>query len=129
MTKAQEIYEKVEALVAQGLKKADAFRQVAEEFGQPFNSMRGAYYAHTRALNPDAPTGAGRARGGRKERTPVDPIASAVAVLEQAITNIDHELETTREQAEQAQADYEQLLASAEERKQNLQGKIDSLTS
>jgi len=49
MTKAQEVYERVEALVASGVRKADAFRQVAEEFGQPFNSMRGAYYAHTRS--------------------------------------------------------------------------------
>ncbi len=48
MTKAQEVYERVEALVASGAKKADAFRQVAEEYGQPFASMRCAYYAHTR---------------------------------------------------------------------------------
>ncbi len=47
MTKAQEVYERVEALVASGVKKADAFRQLADELGQPFNSVRGAYYAHT----------------------------------------------------------------------------------
>jgi hypothetical protein len=129
LSKAQEIYEKVEALVAQGVKKADAFRQVAEEFGQPFDSMRGSYYTYVRSLNPDAPKGAGRARGGRKERTPVDPIASATALLEQAIEMIDHELDTAREKAEQAQADYEGLIASAQERKDHLQGKIDSLTS
>ena len=51
MTKAQEVYERVEALVASGVSKADAFRQVADEYGQPFNSMRGAYYAQA-----DAPT-------------------------------------------------------------------------
>ena len=67
MTKAQEVYERVEALVASGMKKADAFRQAAEEFGQPFNSMRGAYYAHTRstANRPHA-----RASARRRPRMP-----------------------------------------------------------
>ena len=32
MTKAQEVYERTEALVASGVKKADAFRQLAETF-------------------------------------------------------------------------------------------------
>lgn len=31
MTKAQEVYERVEALVAKGARKADAFRQLAKE--------------------------------------------------------------------------------------------------
>ena len=31
MTKAQEVYERAEALVASGVKKTDAFRQIAEE--------------------------------------------------------------------------------------------------
>ena len=59
MTKAQEVYEKVEALVASGMKKADAFRQAADEFDQPFNSIRGAYYTHTRTLGgtPSRPRG------------------------------------------------------------------------
>ena len=48
MTKAQEVYERVEALMASGTRKADAFRQLADEYGQPMNSIRGAYYAHTR---------------------------------------------------------------------------------
>ena len=56
MTKAQEVYDRVEALVASGVRKADAFRQVAEELGQPFNSMRGAYYAHTRTTRRNALT-------------------------------------------------------------------------
>jgi hypothetical protein len=129
VSKAQEIYEKVNALTDQGVKKADAFRQVAEEYGQPFNSMRGAFYAHARTLNPDASSGTGRSRGGRATRVPADPIASATAVLEQAIEAIDREIDAAREKAEQAKEHYEQLVASAAERKLSLQQKIDSLNN
>ena len=66
MTKAQEVYERVEALVADGARKADAFRQLAEEYGQPQNSIRGAYYAHTR---PDG----SRSGGSPSSRDPIDP--------------------------------------------------------
>lgn len=128
MTKAQEIYERVNALVAEGSKKADAFRQVAEEYQQPFNSMRGSYYAHQRALSGDSPT----PRGGRprsRNRQPIDPVASATSILSDAIELIDEEIETARQQAEDAQAAYEQLLETAQERKSALQAKIEALTS
>ena len=126
MTKAQEIYERVEALVAQGVKKAEAFRQVAEEYQQPFNSMRGAYYAHTRSLGdqPSLP----RERSTRPRKQPVDTIASATGILTDAITAIDKEIDAARERAEQAQAAYQQLLETAEERKSALQKKIEALT-
>ena len=65
MTKAQEVFEKVEALMAAGTSKADAFKQLAAEYGQPVNSIRGSYYQHTRKaggekrkcqdLEPDLP--------------------------------------------------------------------------
>ena len=42
MTKAQQIYERVEALVGEGSTKADAYVQVAEEFGLKPNSVRGS---------------------------------------------------------------------------------------
>ena len=78
MTKAQEVYERVEALVASGTRKADAFRQVADEFGQPFNSMRGAYYAHTRTLA--APSGSKSRRPRKRETTTLDAIESAMSL-------------------------------------------------
>ena len=83
MTKAQEVYERVEAKVAAGAKKADAFRELAEELNQPFNSMRGAYYAHTRTLGgtPSRP---------RKSETNGDPIEQALTVLTKAVESIDH---------------------------------------
>jgi hypothetical protein len=125
MTKAQEVYERVEALVASGVKKADAFRQAAEEYGQPFNSMRGAYYAHTRTLS--TPSGSKSRRPRKRETTTLDAIESATLVLARAIEAIDGEVEAAKARADEAQAEYEQLRDSAEDRKNAIQAKIDAL--
>ena len=126
MTKAQEVYERVEALVASGVRKADAFRQVADEFGQPFNSMRGAYYAHTRATGQSTPTGSRRTR--KRETTTEDAIEQATIVLNRAIGAIDAEIELAKTRADDAKAEYEHLRASADERKAAIQAKITALT-
>ena len=78
MTKAQEVYKSVEALVASGGRKADAFRQLADELDQPFNSVRGAYYAHSRTLSTTPPS-------SPRTRKAVDPIESATIVIEKAV--------------------------------------------
>ncbi|MGD0272924.1 MAG: hypothetical protein ABSB96_04245 [Gaiellaceae bacterium] len=123
MTKAQEVYERVEALVASGMKKADAFRQAAEEFGQPFNSMRGAYYAHTRSTGQSAP------RTRKRQTTTEDAIESAVIVLNRAIAAIDGEIDAAKTRAEEAKAEYEHLRDTAEERKVAIQAKIEALSA
>ena len=123
MTKAQEVFERVEALVASGVRKADAFRQVAEEYGQPFNSMRGAYYAHARPDGPAAP------RSRKRKTTTEDAIEAAVITLNRAIAAIDTEIVTAKTRAEEAKTEYEQLRATAEERKQSIQVKIDALNA
>ena len=123
MTKAQEVYERVEALVASGVRKADAFRQVAEEFGQPFNSMRGAYYAHTRSIGQSVP------RTRKRQTTTEDAIDSAVIVLNRAIASIDGEIEVAKARAAEAKAEYEHLRDTAEERKAAIQAKIDALSA
>ena len=125
MTKAQEVYERVEALVASGVRKADAFRQVAEELGQPFNSMRGAYYAHTRSL--DTKPKASRPR--KRETTTEGAIESAMIVLNRAIDAIDAEVAAAETRAEEAKAEFEQMRDSAEERKASIQAKIDALNA
>ena len=117
MTKAQEVYERVEALVASGTRKADAFRQLADEFGQPSNSIRGAYYTHTRTLGGSSP----------RARTAHDPIASAVIVLEKAIAGIDAEVQAAKNRADEAATNYKHLRDTAEERKTAMQAKIDAL--
>src|SRR5438552_13615645 len=97
MTKAQEVYERTEALVASGVKKADAFRQLAEEYGSEFNSIRGAYYAHTRSL------GSVSSAPRRPGKAPVDPIESALSVLENALQAIDNEVGVAKSRAHDAQ--------------------------
>ena len=123
MTKAQQVYERVEALVASGVRKADAFRQAAEEFGQPFNSMRGAYYAHTRTLS-DTPS-----RPRKRQTTTLDAIESATIVLTRAIDAIDAEVAAAKTRTETAKAEYEQLRDTASERKAAIKAKIDVLNS
>lgn len=125
MTKAQEVYERVEALVASGVRKADAFRQVADEYGQPFNSIRGAYYAHTRSTGNATPKGS---RPRKRETTTEDAVEQATIVLTRAIDAIDGEIELAKQRAEHAQAEYKHLRDTAEERKTAIQAKIAALT-
>ena len=123
MTKAQEVYDRVEALVASGVKKADAFRQVADEFEQPFNSMRGAYYAHTRTLGgaPSRPRKPGAANG--------DPIEQAMTVLTRAVESIDAEVAAAKARIDEAKTEYEHLRDTAKQRKAAIQAKIEALNA
>ena len=106
--------------MASGVKKAEAFRQLAEEYGQEFNSIRGAYYAHTRSLgNPSTRK--------RTSKAAVDPIESATIVLEKAIEAIDNEVGIAKSRAHDAQTEYERVRDSAGERKAAIQAKIDAL--
>jgi hypothetical protein len=127
MTKAQQVYERIEALVASGAKKADAFRQLAGETGKPVKSLQGAYYQHTKKLG-----GGGngpRRRTRKRETTPADALQSAKAVLEEAIDSIDAEIEQAKGRADEAKAEYEAMKASATERKQAIAAKIKALGS
>lgn len=131
MTKAQEIYEKVEAMLASGeVKKADAFKTLAEEYGQPVDSLRGAYYQHKRVLDnggtPPA-SGGGTRRTRRRETTSETAVESAIATLRRAMENIDAEIEVAKERAKEAQAEYEAMRASADERKAAIAAKIELL--
>ena len=127
MTKSQEVYERIEALVASGLTKADAFRQLAEELGQPAKSLQGAYYQHTKKLGVG--NGGGTRRTRKRETTPADALEGAKAVLEEAIDSIDAEIEQAKERADEAKAEYEAMKASATERKQAITAKIKALDS
>jgi hypothetical protein len=120
MTKAQEVYDKVEALMADGVEKAEAFRQLAEEYGQPVNSIRGSFYQHSRLIS-------GTSTPRRRETLPGDALASARAVLQRAIEDIDREVAVAEERAGEAAAEYEALKASAPQRKKELEGRLKSL--
>lgn len=122
MTKAQEVYEKVNALMDGGLDRPDAFKQIAAEYKQPVNSIRGSYYSYSRGA-----TGGGSSRPRRRETTPADALADARAALERAIASIDREVETAGERAREAKAEHEALKASAAERKAAISERLEAL--
>jgi hypothetical protein len=121
MTKSQEVFEKVEALVATGVTKAEAFKQLAAEYGQPVNSIRGSFYQHSRAAS-------GTSTPRRRETTPEDAVADARKALERAIQNIDREVEQAKTRADEARAEYEALRASAKARKDAITARLEALT-
>jgi hypothetical protein len=123
VTKAQEIYERINALVDSGITKADAFRQLADELGTSPKSLQGQYYSHSRKAN------GGSTRPRKRETTTTDAVEQATTVLEKALANIDAEIEAAKDRADEAKAEYEALKGSASERKQAIQAKIDALRS
>ena len=125
VTKAQEIYDRVEAMIASGTDKADAFRQIAEETGRPFDSVRGSYYSHKKKLEGGDSTKASRTR--RRETTPDDALADARAALERAIDSIDREVEAAKSRADEAKSEYDALKGSATERKQAITERLEAL--
>jgi uncharacterized protein YoaH (UPF0181 family) len=128
MTKAQQVYERIEALVASGLTKAEAFRRLAEELGQPAKSLQGAYYQHTKKLAGGG-NGGGTRRTRKRETTPADALEDAKAVLEKAVEDIGAEIEQAKERADEAKREYEAMKASANERKEAITAKIKALDS
>jgi len=123
VTKAQEIFEAVERLVASGIEKADAFKQLAEETGRPYDSVRGSYYSHKKKLEG----GDSKPRTRRRETTPDDALADARAALERAIGSIDREVEAAKSRADEAKAEYEALKASAADRKKAITERLEAL--
>ena len=123
MTKAQEIYDKVNELVASGVEKADAFRQVSESLNRPFDSVRGSYYSHKKKIEG----GESRPRTRRRETTPEDALADARASLERSIQAIDREIEVAEDRASEAAAEAKALKASAAERKKSIAERLEAL--
>lgn len=121
MTKAEEVFTKVESLIASGMTKSDALKALAAKYGQPVDSIRGAYYAHKRSQ------GVPSARPKRRETTPEDALAQARAALERAIANIDREVDAAKERADTAAAEYRELKASAADRKATIAGRLETL--
>ena len=123
MTKAQEIYDKVNELVASGVDKADAFRQLSESLNRPFDSVRGSYYSHKKKIEG----GESRPRTRRRETTPEAALADARASLERSIASIDREVEVAEDRAREAAAEAKALKASAAERKQTITERLEAL--
>jgi hypothetical protein len=124
VTKAEEIYNKVEEKVAEGMSKPDAFRELSTALGIKFDSVRGAYYTHKKVLDG----GGSSSRPRRRETLPEDAVADARATLERAIESIDREVVAAEERAKESKAEFEALKKSAPERKQAIQAKLDVLS-
>jgi hypothetical protein len=122
-TKAQDIYDRVEAMVASGIEKADAFKQLAEEAGRPYDSVRGSYYSHKKRIEG----GESKPRTRRRETTPDDALADARAALERAIASIDREVEVAKSRADEAKAEHEALKASSTDRKKAITERLEAL--
>lgn len=119
-TKAQEIYERVEAVVAEkGITKKDAQVIVGKEFGMQPSSIRGAEYQARKEL--------GLTRNRVQETTPDNAVESAIATLEKARDAIDDEVEAAKERAEEATREHKALKDSAADRKAEIETKIEAL--
>lgn len=125
-TKAEQIWDEINALVEGGMTKANAFKELAESYGQPIDSIRGSYYTHKRKLEGGEPN-AKPSRTRRRETTPDDALADARAALERAIDSIDREVEVAKVRADEAKAEHDALRASAAERKQAITERLEAL--
>ncbi len=126
VTKAQEIFEAVERLIASGVEKADAFKRLADEKGRPYDSVRGSYYSHKKKIEGGEPN-ARPSRTRRRETTPDDALADARAALKRAIDSIDREVEVAKTRADEAKAEHEALKASATDRKKAITERLEAL--
>jgi hypothetical protein len=119
-TKAQEIYERVEAVVAEkGVTKKDAQVIVGKEFDMKPSSIRGAEYQARKEL--------GLTRNRVQETTPDNAVASAIATLEKARDGIDDEVDAAKDRAEEAGREYKSLKETAPARKAEIESKIEAL--
>lgn len=122
-TRAQEIHERVERMVEDGMSRPDAFKQLAKEYSMQPNSVRGAYYSGRPGSGSPSPR-----RTRRRETTAEDAVADAVRVLEAAKEAIDSEVEAARTRAEEAAAEHKAMAEAAPRRKEEIQARIDALT-
>jgi chromosome segregation ATPase len=125
-TKAQQTYERIEALMADGNTKADAFTQLAEEYDQSVDSVRGAYYSGRRQSTGEPAERTSRPRR-KRETTEHDAIGQAITTLRNAITAIHRDVDDARERADEAKREYEAISSAAEGRIKTIESKIEAL--
>ena len=124
----QTYYEEVEALVAGGMKNADAVRQVAEKYGKNANAVRGGIFQYRKA-HVD---GGGVTTTARRSRRTValsvdDYLANARQALESARDLIDREVEQAKAELDAAQARYDEVQAAVKDRKADIEKKLKAL--
>jgi hypothetical protein len=123
MTKAQEVFDKVNELMESGLEMSAAFKQLAEETGRPYDSLRGSYYSHKSKTEG----GPKSSRPRRRETTPEDALEDARAALLRALSAIDREVEAAGDRVVEAKREHEALSESADERKTAITERLEAL--
>lgn len=123
-TKAEEIYSRTHELMGQGMSRTEAFTKIAEDEQRPKDSIRGAFYTHKKKVEGG---GLRPTRTRRRETTLDAAVGDARAALERAIQDVDQEVEVARFRAEESQAEYEALQASADERKEAIGQRLQAL--
>jgi hypothetical protein len=123
MSKAQEIYDRVETLAREeGISKKEAQERVAKEFGMKPSSIRGSVYQARKER--------GLINSRRVRETTTDgAVASAIGTLEDAREAIDEEVEAAKERADEANREYKALKDSAADRKAEITTKIEALSA
>jgi hypothetical protein len=129
-TWSQVYHEEVEALVAGGIKNADAVRQVAEKYGKNENAVRGGIFQYKKAHgNGTAPTATTRrTRRSSAPATVDDYLANARQALEAARDLVDKEVTDAKTALDAAQARYDEAVASVKERKADIEKKLKALS-
>lgn len=122
-TKADAIYDRVHALMSEGLSRSKAFDKIASEENRPKDSIRGAFYSAKKKREG----GETKTRTRRRETTPEDALADARASLERSIAAIDREVEAADDRAEEAAAEAKALKESAAERKAAITERLEAL--
>ena len=114
-TKAAETYAALNGLVGKGLRLADAVRQLATETGRSEAAVRASYYAQRAKLGHTGRSG---------PLTVEDAITEARRLLEQALHQVEAELESAKFDLDRASDRYETVRASAEAQRAELERKI-----
>jgi len=126
-TRAQTYHEEVAALKTEGMSNAEAVRTVAEKHGKSVGAVRGSLYQYR--TNHQNGNGSSAPRRSRRAALSVeDHVASARLSLEQARDLIDHEVAQAKDTLEAAQTRYDELAASAAERKADIEQRIAALS-
>ena len=105
----------------------DARRGVRPAGRQPTRRLLPAQACAGQRRHPSRRKRGGARRTRRRETTSETAVESAIATLRRAIDSIDAEIEVAKERAKEAQAEYEAMQASADERKASITEKITLL--
>jgi hypothetical protein len=104
------------------MRLSDAVRQVVSETGRSEAAVRASYYNQRSKLGLR-----GSPRRDSRALSVDDAVGEARQLLQRALGRIDREVEAAKARMETAEAQYEALKTSADERRAELERKIASL--